>query len=153
VLDDVIQLLGNNYKFKNIEINKLFNVDIKGVGDIQMVKTLFRNILSNAIKFTPIGGRIDIYAYENEERLLISFKDDGIGIKPDKLPRLFQLELEISTLGTNLESGSGLGLVLCKDLVEKHNGRIWVESDGKKGTEFFIELPLKKSLLKRHSKG
>lgn len=153
LLDEVIQLLGNNYKFKNIELNKLFKPELNGLGDIQMLKTLFRNILSNAIKFTPMGGRIDIYADANEEKLLISFKDNGIGIKPEKLPKLFHLELEISTLGTNLESGSGLGLVLCKDLVEKHNGRIWVESDGKRGTEFFIELPLKKPLLKRQSRG
>lgn len=142
LLNEVVQLLGNNYKFKNIEITKLFKPEIKGLGDIQMVKTLFRNILSNAIKFTPIGGRIDIYAYANDDKLLISFKDNGIGIKPEKIPKLFNLELEISTLGTNLESGSGLGLVLCKDLVDKHNGKIWVESDGRNGTEFFVELPL-----------
>lgn len=142
LVSDVMALMGNNYKFKSIEIHKNFSPDLTGYGDVQMVKTLFRNILSNAIKFTSMGGRIDIYGDVVDGKFLISFKDNGIGIRSEKLSKLFFLDVNISSLGTNLESGSGLGLMLCKDLVDKHNGRIWAESNGKKGSEFFIELPL-----------
>ncbi len=141
LISDVIQLMGNNYMFKNIDIHKNFSDVLEGYGDVQMIKTLFRNILSNAIKFTSIGGRIDIYADVTDKGTLISFKDNGIGIRQEKLAKLFLVDVHISSLGTNAETGSGLGLVLCKDLVDKHKGRIWAESNGIKGCEFFIELP------------
>lgn len=142
LLTDVMDLMSNNFKFKNIDIHKNFGDKLEGYGDVQMTKTIYRNILSNAIKFTPFGGRIDVYAELEGHNLIVSFKDSGIGIRGDRLMNLFQLDSTASTVGTNLETGSGLGLVLCKDLVEKHKGRIWAESNGKTGSEFFVELPL-----------
>ena len=141
-LTEVMELMYNNYKFKHIEVHKHLNSNLFGYGDVQMTKTLFRNILSNAIKFTPFKGRIDIYAEIEGDNLLVSFKDSGVGIESKKLGRLFQLDTNLSSVGTNSETGSGLGLVLCKDLVDKHKGRIWAESNGLLGSEFFIELPL-----------
>lgn len=141
VVSDVLLLMGDTYALKKIEVHKNFGEDITAYGDIQMVKTVLRNLLSNSIKFTSFGGRVDIYAELTQNGTLIAIKDNGVGIRKDKLTKLFMVDMDISTMGTNSETGSGLGLVLCKDLVEKHNGRIWVESNGKKGSEFFIELP------------
>jgi len=109
--------------------------------DSHMTETVIRNLVSNAIKFTP-GGKIVVSAMPDEEGLVrISVKDNGIGIPSDMAGSLFSLTSRASRPGTEGEPSSGLGLVLCREFVEKHGGRIWVESEEGKGTEFMFTLP------------
>lgn len=109
--------------------------------DINMVKTIIRNLVSNALKFTPRGGEIKITANENKENINISVADNGVGIKQEDLRKLFRIDSGFSSQGTEEESGTGLGLILCKDFVEKMNGQIWVDSIVGKGTSFSFSLP------------
>ena len=110
-----------------------------------MILTIFRNLISNAIKFTPKGGEITIKTHidtnENNQKLAkITVKDNGEGILPEKQSKIFKISENISTKGTEKESGTGLGLILCKEFVEKHGGKIWVESEIGKGSSFIFTL-------------
>jgi signal transduction histidine kinase len=107
-----------------------------------MLKTVLRNLVSNAIKFTNNGGTININAEENSGNVTISVSDNGIGIKPDDLKKLFNISEFITTTGTAEETGTGFGLLLCKEFVDKHQGKIWVESELGKGSDFKFTLPI-----------
>jgi signal transduction histidine kinase len=98
--------------------------------------------LSNAIKFTNNNGTININAEENSENVTISVSDNGIGIAPDNLTKLFDIAQVLTTKGTAEETGTGLGLLLCKEFVEKHGGKIWVESEVGKGSNFKFTMPI-----------
>ena len=127
---------------KNIKINISTADNINVFADINMLKTILRNLVSNAIKFTNKDGTLNIYAVENSENVTISVADNGIGIKPDSLTSLFDISQNHTTRDLAGEKGSGLGLVLCKEFVEKHGGVIWVESEFGKGSEFKFTLPI-----------
>ena len=92
-----------------------------------MLNSILRNLISNAIKFTYPGGRIRITSEDRENEHLIAVSDDGIGIKEEVVHKLFRIEESFSISGTNNEKGTGLGLIMCKEFVEKHGGKIWVE--------------------------
>jgi signal transduction histidine kinase len=106
-----------------------------------MINTVLRNLLSNAVKFTPFNGRIVLASSERNNQIEISVRDTGTGIPKENLKRLFKIENKISTPGTENEKGTGLGLILCKDFIEKHNGEIWAESEPGKGSKFIFTLP------------
>jgi signal transduction histidine kinase len=106
------------------------------------LKTVLRNLISNAIKFTGNGGAININAEENPENVTISVSDNCIGIAPENLTKLFDISQVLTTKGTAEETGTGLGLLLCKEFVEKHGGKIWVESEVGKGSDFKFTLPI-----------
>lgn len=106
-----------------------------------MLETVFRNLVSNAIKFTPENGTVRISAEENENGFLFFVNDTGIGIEPENIKKLFRIDGDFSLPGTNNETGTGLGLILCKDFIEKHNGKIWVESEPGLGSSFYFSLP------------
>ena len=117
--------------------------------DKNMINTVIRNLLSNALKFTKENGKIVIETktiknlkQKDKSCLKIEIADTGIGIKPEDINKVFDIEYSISTKGTNSEKGTGLGLVLCKDFIEKNNGKIWAESEIEKGSSFFFTLPL-----------
>ena len=110
--------------------------------DIDMLKTILLNLVSNAIKFTNDGGEININAKQSESEVIISVSDNGIGIAPDDLVKLFDISEVLTTKGTAGETGTGLGLLLCKEFVEKHGGKIWVESEVGKGSDFKFTLPI-----------
>jgi signal transduction histidine kinase len=129
---------------KNITIENNVNEIYKVFADIELASTIIRNIMTNAIKFTYPNGKIIVSAKENGEFLEISIKDTGLGINPRNLDRIFRIDLKFSSLGTEQEKGTGLGLILCKEFVEKQGGRIWVESEEKKGSTFTFTLPLRK---------
>ena len=112
------------------------------VADINMFKTVVRNLISNAIKFTHSGGEILVMDEVIEDKHLISVSDNGVGIEPDIIEGLWEIQSCYSTKGTNNESGTGFGLKLCKELVEKHGGEIEVESELGKGSRFTFSLPL-----------
>ena len=127
---------------KNISINYLETENINVFADINMLKTILRNLVSNAIKFTNENGHINIYTEKKQKSVIIIVSDDGVGIDENKLPNLWNFTYSISTNGTANEKGTGLGLLLCKDFVEKHGGKIWVESELGKGSNFKFTIPI-----------
>jgi signal transduction histidine kinase len=127
---------------KHIKVYHELPDDIEVIGDLEMLSTVFRNLISNAIKFTPSFGRIKIKARQLSQRVEISVIDTGIGIPPDKIPDLFRIDKQVSSPGTGNEKGTGLGLILCKEFIDKHKGIIKVRSERKNGSEFKVFLPL-----------
>lgn len=141
LVNNAISPLLSSAEKKNVTVELNIPGDIIVNADTHMTETVIRNLVSNAIKFTP-GGKIVVSAVPDEEGLVrISVKDNGIGIPPDMAGSLFSLTSRASRPGTDGEPSSGLGLVLCREFVEKHGGRIWVESEEGKGTEFMFTLP------------
>jgi signal transduction histidine kinase len=139
-----IDLLEGAYTKKNIHIKVIAKKEILIFADKNMFSTVFRNLVSNAIKFTRDNGQISISIQKKEDFCEITVKDSGIGISPEDIQKIFRIDSSHTTLGTNGEKGTGLGLVLCKEFIEKHNGKIWVESEVGKGSRFIFTLPLKK---------
>ena len=109
--------------------------------DRSSMKTVISNLLNNAIKFTNEKGKVKIDAIQREHFIEISISDNGVGVPPETLPKLFHIEESVSTRGTDNEDGTGLGLLLCKEFIEKHQGKIWVESELGKGSKFTFTIP------------
>ncbi|MFA7229453.1 MAG: HAMP domain-containing sensor histidine kinase [Melioribacteraceae bacterium] len=109
--------------------------------DLNMILSIIQNLVSNAIKFTPQGGIIKVMSGREPKGTIISVKDNGVGMTPEQQKLLFKIGANISTSGTNRERGSGLGLLLCKELVEIHGGKIWVESVKGKGSTLSFSIP------------
>jgi ligand-binding sensor domain-containing protein/signal transduction histidine kinase len=128
---------------KNIELKTCISESLIVTGDRNMVKTIIRNLLSNAVKFTPKNGKVEIKAIEGDDQVEISVTDTGIGMTNETKEKLFRLDANLSTRGTENEKGTGLGLFLCKEFVEKHGGKIFVESESGKGSVFKFVLPSK----------
>lgn len=110
--------------------------------DRKMFETILRNLLSNALKFTPSGGNITVVSDKKDNAAFFSVSDSGVGISPDAIETIFLPEGNISSRGTENEAGSGLGLMLCKEFVDKNNGHIGVESTWGKGSTFWFTMPL-----------
>ena len=127
---------------KNISINILQSEETEVYADENMVNSIFGNLISNAIKYTNPGGRINVIAIQKENNVEISVSDNGVGIPKSKLNQLFKISSEAQSRGTANEKGSGLGLILCKEFVEKLGGKIWVESIEGKGSNFKFTIPL-----------
>ena len=108
-----------------------------------MFETVFRNLVGNAIKFTNENGTILISANKENSFCKISVKDDGVGISEENIAKIFRIDSKHKTPGTMGEKGTGLGLILCKEFVEKHGGKIEVKSEVGKGSRFSFTLPLK----------
>jgi PAS domain S-box-containing protein len=143
-LNDVISSLLQNAKLKNIEIINEVNPDEKVFADDPMLRTLFHNLISNSIKFTKPGGCITIKAEaESDDKLLVSVSDTGIGISEENIKRLFKIDENFTTPGTNKEKGTGLGLLLCNDIAEKHGSKLVVKSESGKGSSFSVSLDSK----------
>lgn len=106
------------------------------------VNTVVRNLMSNAIKFTPVGGKISVSTRVLGSEIAVSLHDTGIGMSKETMAKLFRIDAKITMKGTADEKGTGLGLILCKEFVEKNGGRIWVDSQENKGSTFSFTLPL-----------
>jgi signal transduction histidine kinase len=109
--------------------------------DSNLLQAVIRNLLSNAVKFTPKGGTILIQGKEDDKNTTIAIKDSGIGMNAKMIENLFQLDVKTNRKGTNDEPSTGLGLILCKEFVEKHGGKIWVESEENIGSAFYFTFP------------
>ncbi|MHC1702291.1 MAG: tetratricopeptide repeat protein [Tenuifilaceae bacterium] len=145
IVDSCFETISLSANEKDIKlVSKLTNHDIAYV-DSETIKTVIRNLISNAIKFTPNNGKISISSKKEEGKINIFITDTGIGIPSNDLSKLFKIEGTITTKGTNQETGTGLGLIICKEFVEKNNGEIEVESEINVGTTFKISLPIEKS--------
>ena len=141
IVQDIIDMLDSTAKIKNISLNisAVSNMDV--YADPNMLHTILRNLISNAIKFTKSGGNIDIIAISEQDHVKISVIDNGVGMNEETLNKIFGIETNFTSNGTANEKGTGLGLILCKEFVEKHGGKIWVESELGKGSRFIFTLP------------
>lgn len=144
---DLYELVQNNlriFKLKTADKSIRLSSDILpntlAYGDIQMIDTIVRNLISNALKFTDSDGEVFLSAKLDNEFIQLSVKDTGIGISKENQEKLFRIDSNFSTYGTDDESGSGLGLILCKEFVTKNGGEIWVESEPNKGSQFTFSL-------------
>jgi PAS domain S-box-containing protein len=143
ICKDIVENLELNADTKNITINHFVTDEMNIFADIDMLKTILRNLISNAIKFTNIGGQINIRCEQTNSKITISVSDNGVGIAAEVIDKLFEISHIHTTKGTSNESGTGLGLLLCKEFVEKHGGEIWAESEEGKGSTFYFTIPYK----------
>ena len=141
ILDNSMKVLRSLAEQKNIRINIENDPELKIFADPQMIETVLRNLINNAIKFTPEGGQINVSAKVTDNQILVSVSDNGVGISEKDSQNLFRIDSKVKRKGTNNEDGSGLGLILCQEFVKKHDGKIWVESIPGKGSEFIFSIP------------
>ncbi len=144
IVDDTVKLLLPSAKEKNIKLKSNIDFDINVKADPDMVKIILRNLVSNALKFSVAGDSITIGAEKNPKKneAIFYVKDTGRGMTEEVKDKLFRSDMFYTSVGTNKEKGTGIGLILCRDLLEKNNGRIWVESEPGKGSVFIFTLPV-----------
>ncbi len=126
---------------KSISLINKAEDDITANADVYMLKAILRNLVSNAIKFTNEGGKIEISASSDSMNTIIQVKDNGIGISDKNKIKLFNISSTYSTKGTSNETGTGLGLLLCKEFIDKHGGKIWIDSQENNGTSVIFSIP------------
>jgi signal transduction histidine kinase len=141
LLQAEIENLKTLAKQKQIIISHAIEPGLNVTADLQMVKTILRNLINNAIKYTNMCGKINITALEDKQFVEIAVNDNGIGVSPEDKRKLFKVDTLHSTPGTQNEKGTGLGLLLCKEFVELHGGAIRIESETGKGSLFAFTLP------------
>lgn len=141
VLDEILYTFENSLTQKNLELHHFLDIP-EITADRETLATVLRNLISNSIKYTKPGGKILVTSTKENNQIYLKVQDTGVGIKPENLKKLFRLDTKISTLGTNHEMGTGLGLILCKEFVEKNGGTIAVESQWGTGTTFHLRFPL-----------
>lgn len=141
LVNNCIELLKPSADKKQIVLISKIPENVMVYADVDMITTVIRNLLSNAIKFTPLQGMVFIKAESKHNQTIIEVRDNGIGIEPDRIDKLFALDDTHTSVGTDGEKGTGLGLIICKEFIEQNKGKIWVKSEKDKGTGFFLELP------------
>lgn len=146
LIDSSISQVSTNAQLKKVTIRKQKDVSLKIFADGDTMNTILRNLLSNAIKFSNTNGFIDISVSQNDAFATISITDFGVGIQQEDLQKLFKIDHTVSKVGTANETGTGLGLILCKEFIELNGGTIKVESIVDKESTFCITVPLKKSV-------
>jgi PAS domain S-box-containing protein len=136
-----IAIVMDQANFKRIDITVDISADLSIFADDNMLQTIIRNLVSNALKFTHKGGKVTISASTGDDNnVVVAIKDTGIGMSSEMVDNLFRLDVQTGRPGTNGESSSGLGLLLCKEFIEKHGGKIWVESEVGHGSTFYFTL-------------
>jgi len=145
LLDDIITLNEQSIQNKKIKIYSKNTELVKLVADYNMLSTIMRNLISNAVKFSTEGGEIEIGVLEKPDSsqdslVTVYVRDSGVGMSKSTLDKLFRIDENVSSKGTAGEKGTGLGLILCKEFVEKHGGQIWVESQEGKGSTFYFTI-------------
>jgi len=141
IINEVLELSNDTARQKSIHIERKLSHTIPVYADKAMISTILRNLISNSVKFTNTGGRINISIDQKEKQLIVSVADNGVGIKKEDIDKLFRIDYSYTTVGTNRETGSGLGLLLCKDFIELHGGKIWIESEIGKGSTISFSIP------------
>ena len=145
--ESIIALYIVNATKKKVKLISEITDELNIFADKFMIDTVLRNLISNAIKFTKTGNEIRIQAVETESEYRISVKDNGVGMEDEIKEKLFKISEHVTTKGTDQEKGTGLGLILCKEFVEKNGGKIWVESEVGKGSEFIFTISKKQSKI------
>lgn len=141
-VDEIMEALQDTATHKNIKLLSRLRDDIYVYADRNMMLSVFRNLLNNAIKFTRSGGQIEVDAENRNNYIKISLRDNGVGIDPEHLSHLFNLESEFTTAGTDNETGTGLGLMICKEFIELNRGKMWINSVKGEGTTIHFTLPV-----------
>ena len=141
IVQEITELLKNQYELKKITLNTEIDHNLTVWADINMLNTVIRNLISNAIKYTHNAGAINILVSEADNAVRFAIKDNGVGIDKDVVDKLFKIQHKVSSPGTNNERGTGLGLILCKEFIERHGGRIWLTSELGKGSAFYFTIP------------
>ncbi|MCF8264687.1 MAG: PAS domain-containing sensor histidine kinase [Melioribacteraceae bacterium] len=142
VAKTTLELYAETAESKNINLSLIDGTSKKVWADKNMLQTTIRNLVSNAIKFTPDYGTIELSSEESDGKIKIAVRDSGLGISEEDSKKLFRIDINHTTIGTGEEKGTGLGLILCKELVEKNGGEISVNSKLGEGTTFFFTIPL-----------
>lgn len=145
--DENVSLLKTAAVNKNINFFSELDTGTTVYADVDMVTMVFRNLITNAIKFTQEGGEVKIIAKPTGNFEEITISDTGLGIGEEDIKKLFRINVQHSTSGTAKEKGTGLGLILCKEFIEKNGGKIWVDSELGKGSDFKFTLPKTKSVF------
>jgi ligand-binding sensor domain-containing protein/signal transduction histidine kinase len=149
-MTDLVALINNKIELLNLQaLNKNIRIEFGSKSeaillelDPDLMNVVIQNLLTNAIKFTPTGGKIEVNCKIDNTHLIAFVRDNGIGISKEDAEKLFNPNIHFSTSGTENEKGIGLGMIICKDFMDIHHGKIWVESELGKGSTFFIKLPL-----------
>lgn len=141
LISENILVHSGNAEAKQIAISHTFTDELPVKADKNMISLILRNLIGNAIKFTHLGGRITVDAKKIDDQVEIYVSDNGVGIDAENMKKLFNVSQHFTTFGTSNEKGSGLGLILCKEFIEKNNGEIYVESEVGKGSSFYFRIP------------
>ncbi|WP_022667439.1 PAS domain-containing sensor histidine kinase [Desulfospira joergensenii] len=141
IMEENIFIFTDIAEQKSIILTSDLSSEIPIYADKDMMSTIVRNLVSNAVKFTEPGGEINISARIDKDKVIVSIKDTGIGMSESFIEKIFTIGENCSTPGTQNETGTGLGLVLCREFIEKHQGEIWVESMPGKGSAFYFTIP------------
>ena len=144
IVDNNLSLAKLSAENKKIKLINLIDENINVYIDPNLITTVFRNLISNAIKFTNINGSITIDAFRDGDFYIVSVIDTGMGMSQETISKLFRIDVHVTTLGTSQEKGTGLGLILCKEFIIINGGNIWVESELGKGSTFKFTLPASK---------
>jgi PAS domain S-box-containing protein len=139
-VEEILSLNNSVALNKEINIKTYFSGKLEVLADHNMLLTILRNLVSNALKFTPRGGKVEIKCMQTDDCLRVSVSDNGIGIPKEQMDLLFKIDEQVQRSGTESERGTGLGLILCSEFVKKNGGTIWVESEEGKGSTFFFTL-------------
>jgi PAS domain S-box-containing protein len=145
IIASTISLLSITAEKKHIRLTNTVDAKTMVYADKNMINTVIRNLISNAVKFTGNGGEVIIGADVKDKMVELRISDTGVGMSKESLGKLFRIDMYHSTTGTSGETGTGLGLVICKEFIEKHGGKIKVESEERKGSTFSFTLPKKKA--------
>jgi two-component system sensor histidine kinase/response regulator len=136
-----VDVFMSNAEHKGITLKNLIEEKIPVYADVNMLNAILRHLISNALKFTKPGGLVEVSARDNGAHVEVSVSDTGIGISAEHLPKLFRIDVRYKRLGTAREKGTGFGLILCKEFIEKHGGKIWIESKVEQGSTVRFTLP------------
>ncbi len=141
IIIEIFDILKSTAEIKNISLNYNESIQVEVYADKDMLKTVLRNLICNGIKFSNTNGEINISAKQKQNLIEITVLDNGVGMNEEIRSKLFEFGKNLTTSGTANEKGSGLGLILCKEFVNKHGGQIWIESEVGKGSAFRFSLP------------
>jgi signal transduction histidine kinase len=142
LIENVINLYQQNAGAKEIKLRFNSSEKLIAYADKYMIETVIRNLVSNAIKFTPKGGKVEVNSVKKENFVEVTITDNGLGISKENQRKLFRIDQQFKTEGTANEKGTGLGLILCKEFIEKNDGTINLKSEEGKGSKFIFTIPL-----------
>lgn len=142
LVEDNVALVSTNAGIKNIRLVNDIPLGALAWADTDMINTIVRNLITNAIKFSHSGGHVVIGCTKDDRQVYVSVKDNGLGISDEDQEKLFKIEFNASKIGTANEEGTGLGLILCKEFVQRNGGDVFVKSELNCGSEFVFSLPL-----------
>jgi signal transduction histidine kinase len=141
IINENLNIFKTVSELKCIKLESTIKADFLVIADYAMINTVVRNLLSNAIKFTPKSGQIKIILEEMDNIINVGVADSGVGMNKDDISKVFKIDSNLKGIGTENEKGTGLGLKLCKEFIDKHNSKLWIESEINTGTTVWFSLP------------